>query len=268
MSDTPLQKVAEVADSCEANRHDGTGEGVVIAWHSASRTDLGRVRHINEDAFLDSEDQRLWVVADGMGGHSRGDYASSAVIRHLREFPHQHAVLANLQDLEARLRTANEECRTAFRNKRPGTTVVTMLAHGGYCFFLWAGDSRVYRLRDRALEQLTLDHSVAQQKHAQGELTEEESRTHRSAHVLTRAVGIREDLQLELAYTQVQRGDRYLLCSDGLYNPVEAHDIHALLREGTPEEACGALVDRALENGGGDNITVIVVDAAVPDQQP
>lgn len=265
MPDIPLQEVAEIADSFEATRQDGTGGETVVTWHSASRTDLGRVRPINEDAFLDSEDQRLWVVADGMGGHSRGDYASSAVIRHLREFPHQHSVLANLQDLEARLQAANEECRTAFRNKRPGTTVVTMLAHGGHVFSLWAGDSRLYRLRDQQLEQLTQDHSVAQEKYASGELTKQESINHPGAHVLTRAVGIREGLQLELAYSQVQPGDRYLLCSDGLYNPVESHDIHALLGSGTPDEACEALLNLALKNGAPDNVTVIVAAADSPD---
>ncbi len=264
MPETTLQEVAAIADSVEADAAAAAGADTAINWQSASRTDLGRVRHMNEDAFLDSEDQRLWVVADGMGGHSRGDYASSAVVRHLREFPHQHAALANLKDLEARLQAANEECRTAFRNKRPGTTVAAMLAHGSHVFFLWAGDSRVYRLRDGQLEQLTLDHSVAQEKHARGELTREEARTHDTAHVLTRAVGIRENLKLELDYTQVEPGDRYLLCSDGLYNPVETQDIASLLGQGTPEDACEALVEAAIKNGGPDNITVIVVAAAPP----
>jgi len=102
---------------------------------------------------------------------------------------------------------------------------------------------------------------VAQQKHARGELTAEESATHHTAHVLTRAVGIRENLELELRYAPVLEGDRFLLCSDGLYGPVGFDDIHSLLGDGGPEEACRALVDEALEGGGRDNITVIVVDA-------
>ncbi len=264
MSDTPLQEIAKLADSFEANALAAESVGGAIAWHSASRTDVGRVRHINEDAFLDSEEQRLWVVADGMGGHSRGDFASSAVVKQLRTFPPQGSVLANLQDLEARLQAANEQCRTAFRKHRPGTTVVVMLGHGNYCFFLWAGDSRLYRLRDAELAQLTEDHTLAQHKRNTGELTEEESANHRSAHVLTRAVGTRENVQLELGYSQVQRGDRYLLCSDGLYNPVELPDIRSQLGQGTPEEACEALVKLALAGGGRDNITVVVVDAGSP----
>lgn len=261
MSDIPLQHIARIADNFEASDHSTEHTANAITWQSTSRTDLGRVRHINEDAFLDSPEQRLWVVADGMGGHSRGDYASSAVIRHLRAFPRHSSLLVNLKDLEDRLQAANEQCRNAFRNKKPGTTVVAMLAHGNYCFFLWAGDSRIYRARKGNLEQLTVDHSVAQQKFARGDLTEEELATHQSAHILTRAVGIRETVQLELGFSEFQPGDRYLLCSDGLYNPLESIDIHRSLEQGTLEEACEILVDLANEHGGPDNITAIVAEA-------
>jgi protein phosphatase len=261
MSDSELQEIAQIADREEAQFRSADEAGAAITWHSASHTDMGRVRHINEDAFLDSEEQRLWVVADGMGGQSRGDYASSAVVEQLREFPRQPSVLANLQDIESRLQVAHEKCRTAFRKHRPGTTVAAMLAHGNYCFLLWAGDSRIYRLRDRKLEQLTLDHSRAQEKYARGELTEQEMENHHSAHVLTRSVGAHKTLRLDMCYSSVQGGDRYLLCSDGLYNPVEFEEICAGMGQGSPEEACKSLVDLALERGGPDNITVVVVDS-------
>ena len=260
MTDTPLQEVAEIAARFEHDASYGSSAAAAITWHSSSYTDVGRVRHINEDAFLDSQEQRLWVVADGMGGQSRGDYASSAVVEQLREFPRQPSVLANLQDLETRLQVAHEKCRTAFRRHRPGTTVAAMLAHGNYCFLLWAGDSRIDRLRDRKLEQLTLDHSRAQEKYARGELTEQEMENHHSAHVLTRSVGAHRTLRLEMCYSSVQGGDRYLLCSDGLYNPVDFEEICAGMGQGSPEEACKSLVDLALERGGPDNITVVIVD--------
>lgn len=262
MPDTKLQEVAEIADRVEADARSEEGASAAITWNSASRTDVGRVRHINEDAFLDSQEQRLWVVADGMGGHSRGDYASSVVVAQLRAFPRQNSVLANLQDMEARLQVAHEKCRTAFRKHRPGTTVAAMHAHGNYCFLLWAGDSRIYRLRDRELEQLTLDHSRAQEKFARGELTEQEMANHHTAHVLTRSVGAHRNLQLDMSYSHVQGGDRYLLCTDGLYNPVEPGEIRAALERDSPADACQFLVDLALERGGRDNITVVVVDAA------
>ncbi|MFV8818783.1 PP2C family protein-serine/threonine phosphatase [Haliea sp. E17] len=263
MPEISLQEIAEIADSFEAGTQDANAAGA-ITWRSASLTDVGRVRHINEDAFLDSQEQRLWVVADGMGGHSRGDFASSAVVKQLRTFSPQGSVLANLQDLETRLQAANVQCRTAFRKHRPGTTVVVMLAHGNQCFFLWAGDSRLYRLRDGELVQLTEDHSLAQQKHARGELTAEEKVTHHTSHVLTRAVGIRESLTPDLGFASVHDGDRYLLCSDGLYNPVGCDDIQTLLAQGAAQDSCKALVDLALERGGRDNITAIVVDASAP----
>lgn len=253
MADIDLKEVAEITDRVEAQsrstqlRSKSSADNA-ITWHSASKTDVGRVRHINEDAFLDSEEQRLWVVADGMGGHSRGDFASSAVVEQLRTFLPQSLLLANLRDLEERLHAANERCRRAFRKLRPGTTVVAMFAHGGYCFFLWAGDSRAYRLRSGELVQLTEDHKLTQRINA-----------------LTRAVGIRENLQLDLCYTPVQHGDRYLLCSDGLYNAVDSSQLCTALGQGSPEDACDSLVDLALAGGGRDNITVVTVEAAQPD---
>ena len=259
MSDVSLQDIAAIADEFEANE---LGAASGITWHSTSRTDVGRVRHINEDAFLDSPEQRLWVVADGMGGHSRGDYASGAVVRQLQAFPHHGSLLINLKDLEDRLQAANEQCRNAFRNKQPGTTVATMLAHGNYCFFLWSGDSRIYRMRDSQLEQLTQDHTVAQQKLARGEISAEEAESHHQAHVLTQAVGIREQVQLDLGFSEAQSGDRYMICSDGLYTPLEPEDLQNVLSQGSPQEACQALVNLAMERGCPDNITVIVIEAS------
>ena len=261
MEDTDLQEIAEIADRMDAAARSEGGTGAAITWRSASHTDAGRVRHINEDAFLDSEEQRLWVVADGMGGQSRGDYASSVVVAQLRAFPRQNSVLANLRDMEERLQVAHEKCRTAFRTHRPGTTVAAMHAHGSYCFLLWAGDSRIYRLRGKELEQLTQDHSRAQERFANGELTEQELANHPSAHVLTRSVGAHRNLRLDMNYSPVQGGDRYLLCSDGLSGPVAFGEICAALGQGSPEDACRSLIDLALERGGPDNITAVVVDA-------
>jgi serine/threonine protein phosphatase Stp1 len=264
MADTQLQEIAEIADRVEAQFRSEDGAGAAIAWQSASHTDMGRVRHMNEDALLDSEEQRLWVVADGMGGQSRGDYASSVVVAQLRGFPRQNSVLANLQDMEARLQVAHEKCRTAFRKHRPGTTVAALHAHGNYCFLLWAGDSRIYRLREGELEQLTQDHSRAQERFANGELSEQEAETHHSAHVLTRSVGAHKNLRLDMQHSSVQAGDRYLLCSDGLSGPVPSGEICAALGQGSPEDACQSLVDLALERGGPDNITAVIVDASRP----
>jgi len=126
---------------------------------------------------------------------------------------------------------------------------------------MWAGDSRVYRLRDGQLTQMTKDHTVAQDKYARGELTARQAASHRTAHILTRAVGVHQTLHLELDYRPVQPADRYLVCSDGLYNELTRAELRQLLGSGSIEEALDALVDGALDNGGGDNITAIVVEA-------
>lgn len=234
-----------------------------LVWRSASRTDVGRVRHVNEDDFLDLAEQQLWVVADGMAGQGRGDYASKAVVTHLKTFVRGASLTANLNDLRDKLFAVNEQCRSAFRQKRPGTTVALMLAHAGYGFFLWAGDSRIYRLRKKTLKQLTEDHTL-ESRHKQGRQTVHEKTQHQAAHILTRAIGAHQTLRLDLEYASINPDDRYLLCSDGLYNPLKTSEICALLGEGSPADACEALVATALERGARDNITVIVVEAAAP----
>lgn len=232
-----------------------------LVWHSASRTDVGRVRHVNEDDYLDLNEQRLWLVADGMAGQGRGDYASKAVVDRLKGFTHLTSLSANLNDLRDRLLAVNEQCRNAFRQKRPGTTVALMFAHAGYGFFLWAGDSRIYRLRENKLSQLTEDHTL-ESRHRQGRQTVHAQTQPQAAHILTRAIGAHKNLRLDLNYTKVCPGDRFVLCSDGLYNPIKRAEICALAGDGSPEEACAALVALALERGARDNVTVIVVEAA------
>ncbi|MEM9256325.1 MAG: protein phosphatase 2C domain-containing protein [Pseudomonadota bacterium] len=262
MSNVTLFDMEHLEDHFGQSTWGDTDDSQAFSWQSASRTDVGRVRHINEDALLESPAQGLWAVADGMGGHSRGDYASTAVVNQLRTFQRQPSLVANLQDLQSRLDSANEQCRTAFRDKRPGTTVAALFAVDSRCFFLWAGDSRIYRLRGEDLQQLTTDHTLAERDRTAGKLEQAPPPDHRSAHVLTRAVGANEQLRLDIGYTETQLGDRYLLCSDGLYNAVSGRDIRAPLGQGTPRDACESLVNLALAQGAHDNITVVITDAA------
>ncbi|WP_370980348.1 PP2C family serine/threonine-protein phosphatase [Agaribacterium sp. ZY112] len=235
-----------------------------LHWESASDTHVGRVRHINEDAYFDASELNIWAVADGMGGMGRGDYASKAVIKALMHFAWQGGICASLANLEEKLIDAHYTCQTAFRNKKPGSTVAALMTKDHYCFFLWAGDSRIYRLRDGLLEQLTRDHSLAQQKVDQGLLSPEEAVNHPSAHKLTRAIGANRELKLDLGFSPTQAGDRFLVCSDGLYNHVSDEEIQSYLGQNTPAATLGAMIDRALDCGGRDNITAIVVEASEP----
>lgn len=248
-----FEKLIELEAECGA-----TGQ---ICWQSVGRSHAGHVRKVNEDAYYNTAESGLWAVADGMGGLARGDYASGVAIEAFVHLDRADTLAQCIRDLEVRLRDAHDKCRTSFPGERVGSTVAALLSYGCYGFLMWAGDSRVYRLRDGQLTQMTKDHTVAQDKYARGELTARQAASHRTAHILTRAVGVHQTLHLELDYRPVQPADRYLVCSDGLYNELTRAELRQLLGSGSIEEALDALVDGALDNGGGDNITAIVVEA-------
>lgn len=239
-----------------------SSEATTLTWVSAANSDAGRLRKVNEDAFMSSAEQNIWAVADGMGGHSRGDYASQAVVESLLYFSARPSIAQSLIELDSCLKKAHEVCRNTFPSERVGSTVAAIHVHKDYCFFIWAGDSRVYRLRDGVMDQMTTDHTVAQQKCARGELSPIMAAIHPSANVLTRAVGVNQRLTIDIRYEQAQPGDRYLLCTDGLYNDLERKEIHKFLEQGTPQEAVSELITTSVNRGGRDNTTAIVLEAA------
>jgi len=248
-----FQKLAELELEC--------GPAESICFHSAAQSHPGHVRKVNEDAFYNAPELGLWALADGMGGLARGDYASGVVVDAFVHFNRAATLAESIRDLEVRLRDAHSKCRNSFPGERVGSTVAALFSYGRYAFLLWAGDSRIYRLRKGQLKQLTIDHTVAQEKFARGELTARQAASHHSAHILTRAVGVHQSLHLDLDYQLIQPADRYLLCSDGLYNELAKNEIQQLLSPGSAEESLETLVNGALARGGGDNITAIVVDA-------
>ncbi|MEM8500962.1 MAG: PP2C family serine/threonine-protein phosphatase [Pseudomonadota bacterium] len=235
-----------------------------LSWRSAGRTHIGHVRALNEDDLFESIEQQLWCVADGMGGLSRGDYASKAIIKAIKGFSRHPTLRANIEDLEHKLLAVNDTCRSAFRAKRLGSTVAILFAFNNMCFCLWAGDSRIYRLRGGELTQLTEDHTLQQEKlsltSASGETTNTDASA-RSAHVLTRAVGVHKTLRLDMTHHNIEAGDRFMLCSDGLYNALPANTIRALLGHGEINASLDELFTAALEHGGQDNITAVVAEA-------
>ena len=238
----------------------------VVKWTSVASSDTGLVRKVNEDAFLNSSRLGLWAVADGMGGLARGDYASGLVVDALVHFEPTESLANDIRELELRLRQAHANCRGSFKGERVGSTVAALYSHQQYAFFLWAGDSRVYRLRDGEIEPMTVDHTRGQERFAKGELTASQLEKHPSAHVLTRAVGVHQTLHLDLDYATVQNKDRYLICTDGLYNRMSLEDIGSLLEKDCAEEALAAFIEKANGQGGDDNITAIIVDAEVTSQ--
>jgi len=234
-------------------------------WSSAGRSHVGMVRAINEDACLAMPELGLWAVADGMGGHEAGDIASQMIVEALQQTPippswpdFVNSVQEALHEVNRRLR---KESAQRYQHRTIGSTVVVLLAHEDHCACLWVGDSRIYRLRDGQLEQLTRDHSHVQELVEQGLLAPDEAHRHPLANVITRAVGSSDDLQIDEATHSLQVGDLFLLCSDGLNKTVSDEEITRLLAHSNHncQEAVKAFIHLALMRDASDNVTTVVV---------
>lgn len=221
------------------------------------------MRKINEDAFMDAREQSLWVVADGMGGHSRGDRASQSIIEALHTFEPLANPLDSVDDLLSRLNQANDTCRQAAQGQVMGSTVAALYLHEDRGYVLWAGDSRIYRHRHGDFAQLTDDHSLVQELHRLGELTADEAENHPSSNVITRAIGVADDIEVQVRQVDLEPGDRFLLCSDGLFKDVKSAEVEANLALPSPRQALDELIKLALRRGGTDNVTGIVVQLAI-----
>jgi protein phosphatase len=227
-----------------------------------ARTDVGRVRERNEDAYLVQEP--LYAVADGMGGHRGGDVASSMTVEALEsvELPSDDPLASLVEEIKK----ANVEVLRRGESDKElrgmGTTVTAFLTDDDRAYVAHVGDSRAYLLRDGSLQRLTRDHTLVERMVEEGRLQADEARHHPQRSILTRALGVDQDVQVDdLTLDPLQAGDRILLCSDGLSAMVDEDVIErALLEEADPQAACERLVEAAIEAGGEDNITVLVLD--------
>lgn len=236
----------------------------LLQWSSAGRSHVGMVRTINEDACLAMPERGLWAVADGMGGHEAGDIASQMIIDALRQVPPPEDWQSFLATVRTQLRNANERLREEsaqrYQHRTIGSTIVVLLAYETQCACLWVGDSRIYRLRNGQLQQLTRDHSHVQDLVDQGFITAEDARYHPLANVITRAVGSTDELLIDEVIQPLQAGDAFLLCSDGLNKTVSDEEIARLLAHGTSQEAVKAFIHLALMRDANDNVTTVVVN--------
>jgi len=233
-------------------------------WTSAARSDVGCVRQINEDALLDFPERGLWAVADGMGGHAVGDLASRMVIESLSAISSNGGLASVIADARERLIDVNGKLRVEAARRlvsRIGSTVVVLAARNGACAYLWAGDSRIYLFRNGKLVQLTRDHSHVEELKARGQLTAEEALHHPAQHLITRAVGALDVLDLDESTVALNDGDTFLLCSDGLSNEISEAEMASELTAGNCELAAQRLLEKALERGGRDNISLVVAHA-------
>ncbi len=249
------------------------------------RTDVGRRRSSNEDAFLVDDELGLYVVADGMGGHSSGEVASAAAIEVLhgmvqcerdalsavallprdsgaRSGSMPLAMQKGLRALESAVQAATymvfglSEANPEQRGM--GTTLSALLLRGEFALTAQVGDSRVYLVRDGQTSQITEDHTLIAWQLKKGLITPEEARVSRQKNVITRAVGSRDYVQVDTGLVAIQSGDAFMLCSDGLHGYVADEEIAALLHF-PPHESTEKLIQLANQRGGRDNITSVAV---------
>lgn len=237
---------------------DGTLE---LSW--ADITDRGRRRDINQDAALAL--YPMFVVADGMGGHIGGEIASSSAITRLRAVAEKGTITAKAIEKALGRAVTDIASHPETTDEGTGTTVTGVYLDAGAGEPTWVtlniGDSRVYLFRDETLVQVTTDHSVVQELISAGRLTPEEAENHPYGNVITRAVGPSEGVVPDYLRLDVLDGDRFVVCSDGLTKELTDYGIlHFLLQHEDPAEAANAMLDAALENGGRDNITIIVLN--------
>lgn len=262
----------------------GDAAGRTIKLAARGRTDVGRRRPHNEDAIEVSEELGLFAVADGMGGHAAGEVASQTAIDTLHEFIGRTAadndftwpfgVDKNLTHAENVLLTAihlanRRVCQLAMENRDlsgMGTTLAVVYASEAQIHIGHVGDSRVYRLREGQLDLMTMDHSWVNEQLQRHMITEDEARTHRWRNVITRALGNRLDLEIDLKCLEATVGDLYLICSDGLTGMLRDEEIALLLagHEGDLDATCETLIAAANEAGGTDNISVILIKLLPP----
>lgn len=227
-------------------------------YESFGSTHPGLLRESNQDCFLERPEAGLWAVADGMGGYSQGDVASRMTCDAMAAVPAGLSVDETMAAVARGIGQVNGKLfRAATRLVNPvvsGTTIVVLIAQGDTAVVLWAGDSRLYRLRRGRLTQLTTDHTVAAELNLGVEAEEAD-------HAITRAVGGGSTLTLDARRDRVEPGDRYLLCSDGLSRELRDEEIAPLLAKGDVKQSASALIAATLRAGARDNVTVVVIEA-------
>ena len=238
---------------------------------SAGDSHIGEVRTINQDALLLEPGLGLYAVLDGMGGHSAGEVASRLARDEIRDFVHRHrTTLTRHRLLEAAIRAASAEVfnrgQQHLDHHGMGTTVVACLVVNGHrATIAHVGDSRAYLWRDGELQPLTRDHTAVQELVERGLLSAASAERHPYKNMLTRYLGAKtaiQGIQVDCVDLELQPGDRLLLCSDGLYGYAAAPAIQRLLGSGkTPEHVVRSLIELALHGGGGDNVSVLVIEA-------
>ena len=236
---------------------------------SFSVTDIGRKRKLNQDFVYSSDEPvgnlpNVYIVADGMGGHQAGDYASKCTVETMVREIRGCFEKSPIRILSKAIRIANDQVRKKAREDESllgmGTTVVAATCLGKYLQVANVGDSRLYIINDE-VRQITRDHSLVEEMVRMGGIDREAARNHPDKNIITRAIGARDTIEIDFFHEELKSGDIVLMCSDGLTNMLEDEEIGRILRsQGTIEERAEELIEVANQNGGRDNIAVIVID--------
>ena len=234
-----------------------------------SATDVGQKRKMNQDYVFVSEGPvgnlpNLFTVADGMGGHNAGDYASSHAVRILVDEIREDADYNPVKVIRHAIEAANTEIRNRAQEdenlRGMGTTMVVATIVDQYAYVANVGDSRLYVIQD-GIHQITRDHSLVQEMVKMGEISEEEARNHPDKNIITRAIGVKENVEPDIYEYRLKKGDIILMCTDGLSNMVEDEDMFNIVKGSRDVvEAVQMLIEKANSNGGRDNIGVIVAE--------
>ena len=237
---------------------------------SVAMTDIGRVRVVNQDYVYASDLPvgnlpNLYIVADGMGGHKAGDLASSYAVQTIVEAVQRSTESRPALILQKAVRYANyrlyEKSGEREEYNGMGTTLVVLTVCGEEALAVNVGDSRLYEIAEGSIVQISEDHSLVAELVRKGELTQGEARKHPDKNIITRALGIQEETQMDLFPFHVEPGNRYLLCSDGLSNMIADEQIQKIIQSSEDIEQSGRqLVATANTNGGRDNISVILIE--------
>lgn len=223
---------------------------------------VGKVRQANEDNFILRPEFGLWAVADGMGGHENGALASATVVAALEAVAAAPSAPDLLAMLEDSVLDANASLRAEIARRggaTMGSTLVALLVHAPHFACIWSGDSRIYLVRAGQIVQVSRDHTEVQDMVDRGVLTQEEARHSPRRHVITHAIGVHEQPELDLENGRIADGDTFVLCSDGLTEHVVDAEILRAVEVDSPQAACDALLALTLERGARDNVTVVIV---------
>ncbi len=229
---------------------------------TAGQTHVGNVRKLNEDSYIVRPEIGLWAVADGMGGHDAGDFASQSVVEALSRLPEPRSAPELLGNFEQAILDTNRLLRNEGLRRGDaviGCTLAVLIVFGDVFACVWSGDSRVYRIQNGRIEQISRDHTVVQELLDNGSLTPEEAENWPQKNVITRAIGVADEPELEMIQGRIEDGDIFVICSDGLTGHVEDAEILSESNRRPLQSYCDRLIELTLLRGAKDNVTVVAV---------